>query len=356
MPACLVPPCLGGSTFSAGSVVHSSTRESMNRQSKIENRGVNMWHITASSAQGIVSARRIFRRLRPNAGANTWHIEKRTFQTNPLESNTLYSVPAKSLALLTRAARTAARNRIPAMSADQGQVPSAEYQRIIAEMAELAGGLAHELRNPLSTMMINLKLLAEDLRDADAHPDDIRRRALLKVDTLRREAERLQSLFDEFLQLTGPFRLQRREGDISAVIRRLVEFVGPLAHSKNVEVVVEGADRPLVGFIDEKLLGQAVLNLVLNAQEAMPGGGRLTISAAIQDDVVQISVSDTGVGIAPEDRPRIFRPFFSTKRTGTGLGLSLTQRIIQEHGGTLEFTSEPGLGTTFTFRLPRTSG
>ena len=231
-----------------------------------------------------------------------------------------------------------------------------QHRRTISEMAELAGGLAHELRNPLSTMMINLKLLAEDLRDTGSHFDDVRRRALLKVDVLRQESGRLQSLFDEFLNLMGPCRLQRQTTDLSAMVARLAEFFEPLAKSKGVEVRVEGADAPVPGRVDSNLLSQALLNIVVNAQEAMPEGGVLRISIAREGGDATLTISDTGVGIAPEDRSRILRPFFSTKASGTGLGLSITQRIIREHGGRLDFESARGQGTTFTIRLPLDSG
>ena len=226
------------------------------------------------------------------------------------------------------------------------------YQRTISEMAELAGGLAHELRNPLSTVMINLKLLAEDLRDTESHFDDVRRRALLKVDVLRRESERLQSLFDEFLNLTGPYRLQREMTDLGTVVTRLVEFFEPLAQSKGVEIRLEGADTPVRCRVDQKLLSQALLNMVVNAQEAMPEGGILSISVGREGGSATVAVSDSGVGIAPEDGALILRPFFSTKASGTGLGLSITQRIVREHGGCLDFESKSGAGTTFTIRLP----
>ncbi len=227
-----------------------------------------------------------------------------------------------------------------------------DLQRELTQIAELAGGLAHELRNPLSTMMINLKLLAEDLQNLEAHPRDTRRRALLKVDIVRREAERLQVLFDEFLNLTAPCALDRKPTDLNAVVARLVEFCEPLLKSHQVAVqVVEGV-RPLIADVDEKLLSQGLLNLTINAQQAMPEGGLLTITTSRDGDRAVIAVADTGVGIAEADRDRILRPFFSTKPRGTGLGLSITRRIIEDHGGTLTFVSAVGKGTTFTIRLP----
>ncbi len=222
----------------------------------------------------------------------------------------------------------------------------------MAEMAELVGGLAHELRNPLSTMMVNLKLLAEDLRDLDARPDDTRRRALLKVDVLLREAGRLQGLFDQFLSLTGPYQMQCKETDINSIVTDLVEFFRPQAQEHRIDMQVALAKGALSGCVDETLLRQALLNIMINAQQAMPDGGVLHISTEECGDEVVVTVSDTGVGIAKEDCERILRPFFSTGAGGSGLGLSITQRIINEHGGTLSFQSEPGEGTTFTIRLP----
>lgn len=228
-----------------------------------------------------------------------------------------------------------------------------QAQRAVIEIAELAGGLAHELRNPLSTMMINLKLLTEDLQDERADERDARRRALLKVDVLRREAERLQALFDEFLSLAGPCPLQRAAVDLNDIVARLVEFCEPMMKAHGVRMTHVAGVRPLFCRADEKLLSRALLNLAINAQQAMPDGGELSISTESEGDDAIIRVRDTGVGIAEEDRPRVFRPFFSTKPTGTGLGLSITRRLIEEHGGKLTFTSSEGGGTTFVIRLPK---
>ena len=229
---------------------------------------------------------------------------------------------------------------------------SPDPRRAVIELAELAGGLAHELRNPLSTIMINLTLLAEDLQDLDTHPRDIRRRTLLKVEVLRREAERLQALFDEFLNLAGPCPLQRERIDLHGVVTRLVEFSEPLLSAHRIRVTVHPTCDPLHCLLDEKLLRQALLNIVINAQQAMPDGGELRISTGMDGDWAYLAVADTGVGIPDQYYDRVFRPFFSTKSGGTGLGLSITQRIIHEHGGTLTFHSEVEKGTTFTIRLP----
>lgn len=223
----------------------------------------------------------------------------------------------------------------------------------VAEIAGLAGGLAHELRNPLSIMMVNLKLLAEDLQDQGADPQDIRRRALLKVDVLRGEAQRLQNLFDDFLNLTSPCRVEKKNIDINTIVQKLVTFFEPLAHNHRIRMELALSDSPVMCHVDDELLSQALLNIVVNAQQAMPEGGQITITTQDCCDHVVLSVTDSGVGIAPEDQERILKPFYSTKRSGTGLGLSITHRLIQAHGGTIGFSTKLGQGTTFTISLPR---
>jgi len=227
-----------------------------------------------------------------------------------------------------------------------------DVDRVVAEMAELAGGLAHELRNPLSTILIQLKLLTEDVEDRTVPVEDMRRRALLKIDLLRRESVRLQDLFDEFLNLAGPCRLRRMRTDLADIVRRLAEFVEPGALQANIRVEADLPGGPVTCLVDEQLISQALLNLILNAQQAMPQGGRLRLSVRVENGGAEIRVSDTGVGIAPQEHERVFRPFFSTKPRGTGLGLPIARRIVREHGGDLSFESAVGRGTTFVVRLP----
>lgn len=231
--------------------------------------------------------------------------------------------------------------------------PSGELQaQWVAQLSELAGGLAHELRNPLSTMKVNLKLLAEDLADEEARPEDVRRRALLKVDVLRREADRLQALFDDFLNLTGVHELERTLVDLDQVVERMITFFEPMATSHGITIRAMAPGTPLACRVDEKLLSTALLNLVVNATDAMPQGGTLTIEASRDGHDAVIAVSDTGIGMPPEILDRVFRPFFSNKASGTGLGLALTRRIVREHGGRLSVQSTVGAGSTFTIRLP----
>lgn len=240
----------------------------------------------------------------------------------------------------------------PDAAADADASSHESLLRRVAELTELAGGLAHELRNPLSTLMVNLKLLGEDLRDFQARPEDTRRRALLKIEVLRREAERLQSLFDEFLRLAGTWSIHVAPVDLRQLVERLIEFLEPLLHGHKIEVRLDSPPESIVCLADEKLISQALLNIALNAQQAMPDGGAMTIRIGKDADGASISIRDTGVGIPEADRERIMRPFFSTKAGGSGLGLPLCKRIVEEHGGTLSFASELGKGTNFTIRLP----
>ncbi len=226
-------------------------------------------------------------------------------------------------------------------------------EQMVAEMAELAGGLAHELRNPLSTMMINLKLLAEDLSDSDARLSDVRRRALIKVDRLSHEAKRLQSLFDEFLRLAGPCRLNLVSVDVNRVVGELVEFVKPMATNAGIPIEFQHEPEPLWCCLDENLIRQALLNLLVNAQQAMPDGGTLTIGTSGTTEHVSMQITDSGVGISSKDQARIMRPFVSTKPDGNGLGLSITRRVVEEHGGEMTLQSTLGKGTTATISIPR---
>lgn len=229
---------------------------------------------------------------------------------------------------------------------------TARTERQVIEVSELAGGLAHELRNPLSTIVLNLELLSEDLRQAPQIDAEVRRRGLMKIDSIRQQADRLQSLLDDFLRLVGPASLQTAAVDLNDVVRKLVEFFGPQAANSGIRIRAHYHSAPLPCLLDVRLMEQALLNLLINAQEAMPQGGDLLITTAAGEGRARLEVTDTGVGIPPADRDKIFRPFFSTKPGGTGLGLCNTHRAITQHGGAIDVDSTPNVGTRFTVRLP----
>jgi len=219
-----------------------------------------------------------------------------------------------------------------------------------AQIAQLAGGLAHEIRNPLSTMRLTLDLLAGDFRGSESDRD---RRALQKIDRLRDESLRLEGLLEDFLRYVRAGALPRSLTDLNAVVEDVRDFCEPQSLSQGIVTRVQlDPNLPRVA-IHVDTFKQALLNLIRNAQHAMPDGGELILHSSVEGPMVRLDVIDTGVGIPPETQPRIFESFYSTRPKGTGLGLPTTRRIVEALGGSIEFESEPGKGTQFTVRLPR---
>jgi signal transduction histidine kinase len=228
-----------------------------------------------------------------------------------------------------------------------------------AELAELAGGFVHEMKNHLSTLGLNLQLLAEDFQEPQTQRE---RRALTRVQRLQIECQRLLDVSNDFLRFARIQNLELTPTDLGQIVEEMVDFFGPTARAANIEIKPYfPADLPPV-LLDRDLFRQALLNLMLNAEQAMPQGGEITIQAACEERgseedcsrsaEVVLSLIDTGAGMAPEVLARIFDPFFSTKKGGTGLGLPTTRKIVEAHGGTIVAESEVGHGTRFTLRLP----
>ena len=228
-------------------------------------------------------------------------------------------------------------------------LPSGPRNGTMTELAQLAGGLAHEIRNPLSTMLLNLDLLAEDF----AQPENQREtRALQKIDRIRRETQRLQTIVEDFLRLARVQDLRLDRVELNSVVDDLRDFFEPEANAAGVVIRVEYAENLPPILLDVELFKQAVFNLVLNAVHAMPDGGDLILTTRENGPWQIFEVTDTGNGIEPSFQPRVFEPFFSTRKGGTGLGLPLTRRIIEAHGGVIDLWSEPGRGSKFTIKLP----
>lgn len=229
--------------------------------------------------------------------------------------------------------------------------PSRRWREQYTEIAVLAGGLAHEIKNPLSTIRLNLQLLAEDLADSTTIRDQ---RALQKIRTVERECQRMQDILEDFLRFSrvGIEDLRTTSCDLNAVVQEMMDFVAPQAADLGIELVPYfHSNLPHVQ-LDCELFKQALLNLLLNAQNAMPAGGQIVLQTQPVNDSVQLDVIDSGVGIAPEAVSEIFRPFFSTRKDGSGLGLPTTRKIIEAHKGTITVQSEVGKGTRFTLTLP----
>lgn len=218
----------------------------------------------------------------------------------------------------------------------------------LAELGTLTGGLAHEIKNPLSTVQLNLQLLAEDLSpDNPAHP-----RIINRLKTVQKETTRLREILDDFLRYAGKIELDRQPTDLNDLLEDLVDFFLPQAQQQRAKVRLKRFEQPVIAPVDAKLIKQAVLNLMINALQAMPEGGELILSATQNDGQAIIDVIDTGRGIAPEAADKIFQAYYTSKKGGTGLGLAMTQRIVKEHGGTLTVKSDLGKGSDFTLKLP----
>jgi signal transduction histidine kinase len=231
--------------------------------------------------------------------------------------------------------------------------PNADpYQRLIAqytEMAQLAGALAHEIKNPLSTIRLNMELLAEDMEGIDS---PVMRRAAKRVEVTKQECLRLQNLLDDFLNFAKARRLNLRPTDLNAEIEDTLEFFAPEAAAGRVEVIrYLDPDLPRV-MLDGESFRSALINLLLNAKQAMPGGGQLVVRTTAIGETVIVHLIDTGVGIDDQTAAHMFEAFYSTKPGGSGLGLPTTTKIIEAHGGRIHVQSELGQGTQFTIELP----
>jgi signal transduction histidine kinase/HAMP domain-containing protein len=259
-----------------------------------------------------------------------------------------------------------------------GQVQSTlRYSQKAAALGRLLAGVAHEVKNPLNAMTIHLELLkqklsgvalggravaraaegAGGLRVADVAPTSVTvdsPSVLNHVSVIGSEIRRLDEVVQGFLKFSRPEELALEPVDLAAMVTDVGEVVGPQASAAGVRLVITAsADLPRVS-ADSGLLRQALLNLALNAVQAMPSGGVLRFeSRRGADRQVELAISDTGVGIPPEHLSRIFDLYFTTKESGSGIGLSMVYRTIQLHDGHIEVQSTPGRGTTFTIRLPQ---
>ena len=217
------------------------------------------------------------------------------------------------------------------------------------EIARLAGALAHEIKNPLSTIRLNMDLLAEDFGDAESPRQS---RILRKIEVVRRECGRLQDLLDDFLRFAKVHRLSVQPTDLNEQVRRALDFFGPKAAEAKIELVdYLSGDLPTV-LLDRESFQSALLNLVLNAEQAMPDGGQLVVRTYGTADGVGLDLIDTGCGMDETTAMHMFNAFYTTKDGGSGLGLPTARKIIEAHGGRIDVQSQEGRGTQFTIEFP----
>ncbi len=216
----------------------------------------------------------------------------------------------------------------------------------LAALGRITAGVAHEVKNPLNSMRLWLENLKESL------PADSDSSAKQAVQVLDKEIDRLDAVVKRFLDFTRPMDVRLEPTQLAELLREVLEIAQPQMQKANIQVAqLLPIDVPEV-YVDRALLKQAVLNLVLNAGESMPTGGQLRLMLSRRGEMAEISVGDTGKGIPPEHRQKIFQLFFTTRPGGSGIGLASTFRIVQLLNGSIDFTTEVGKGTTFRIELP----
>lgn len=213
----------------------------------------------------------------------------------------------------------------------------------------LSAGLVHEIKNPLNAISINLQLLNEDLQDRNSERDT---KMSNRVQLLQREVCRLDSILSDFLRFAKKPVLHLEECDINEIIESVLDFIGPDAMQNSIRILKSFETKLPKCYLDSNVIKQALLNVILNAQQAMPNGGELIVRTYQNGENVFIDITDTGVGIQKNKIDKIFQVYYSTKKTGTGLGLPTAKRIIEESKGTINIRSEDGKGSSFLIKLP----
>jgi len=218
----------------------------------------------------------------------------------------------------------------------------------LASLTTMAAGVAHEIKNPLASMSIHLQLMRRQLAGDCASPDELRE----SLEILEEETERLNNIVSDYLIAVRPRNSNPVSANLNALITELVQFLRYEMEQARVRVMpILDESIPAIP-LDEGAIKRALLNLVKNAIAAMPDGGELRLQTRMDGNDVQIIISDTGSGIPEEIQGRIFEPYFTTRDTGSGLGLTVVYKVVREHGGDLHMDSMPGRGTTFRISIP----
>jgi signal transduction histidine kinase len=220
-----------------------------------------------------------------------------------------------------------------------------ELSRRLAAIGRLTSGVAHEVKNPINAIVIHLELLRERILQPD--PDTRRH-----IDIISSEIHRLDRVVKTLTDFSRPVELTLAPLDLRALAAAVVALAAPEARSHGVEIVQELGPRPLPVRVDADLMRQAILNVVINGVQAMPDGGTLTLRAFATAQAAVLQVQDTGAGISPEIRDKIFNLYFTTKNSGSGIGLALSFRAMQLHNGALDLDSQSTPGASFRFILP----
>ncbi|HTM51025.1 MAG TPA: ATP-binding protein [Bryobacteraceae bacterium] len=224
----------------------------------------------------------------------------------------------------------------------KGQLQTAER---LTAINRVTSGVAHEVKNPLNAMLMHVELARIKLAKGD---HDVSQ----QMDIISSEIVRLDRVVKTFLDFTRPVEVKSTEVPVDSFVSELVELARPQAQAVGVTVSSDLHAPGATIVVDSDLLKQAALNIVVNGIEAMPQGGELRFESSMTNEEAEIRISDSGGGIPPDKRDKIFQLYFTTKKKGSGIGLAMTFRIVQLHNGKIDFSSEPGKGTTFTLRFP----
>lgn len=233
------------------------------------------------------------------------------------------------------------------MTTEEAQERSPTEQ--MAALGNLIAALAHEVRTPLSTILLNLQLVKEDFAEAEGAKE---RRSHKRLSVVEDEVRRLQWILEEFLRFARMPDPKLQDTDLNELLQSIVDFTAAEMQERNVSLrFYPDPSLPPIP-VDRDLFRAAIINLLRNAFDACRNGDEVLVSTRREDDAVIVRVLDTGPGMAPEVRARAFHPYFSTKKTGTGLGLPTVRKIVLGHHGSIDLTSEIGRGTQFSVRLP----
>jgi signal transduction histidine kinase len=228
-----------------------------------------------------------------------------------------------------------------------------ESQAAVAEKRDLLGRLlarlAHEVRNPLSSLDIHVQLLEEDLGSLSA---TTRQQMTPRLEIIRGELHRLESIVDHFLRLAGPSALDLEPIDLLKIVMHVCDLLRPEAAAREIQIAAQVPEGMLPLVADPVRLTQALMNLVINAMQAIERNGQIEVKVSTTAENVLIAVHDNGPGIPPERMGSIFDPYFTTKAEGSGLGLWIAQQIVTAHGGSIKAHNGPGRGAVFMVILP----
>ncbi|OGW78145.1 MAG: hypothetical protein A2Z83_05360 [Omnitrophica bacterium GWA2_52_8] len=235
------------------------------------------------------------------------------------------------------------------MTAEKSSLQLYEQLARTESLMKLSAGIAHDIGNPLNSIGIHLQLLRQDIASLSAAD---KKKIASKISVIESETARLDKIIKDFLKATRKHPLRVKNENLNRVVEEALRFMRPELLEGNIQALVTRDDKLSPFLFDPDRIYQCCLNLIKNALEAMPKGGRLDIVVSHKNKIASISFKDTGVGIRDDVLPHIFEPYFTTKKEGSGLGLMTVFNIIQEHGGRIDVQSKAAKGTDITLILP----